>query len=122
MENKITKMKDFFDERLAQCSRRNQELIADGCGDEANFAKVKGNIYDIFRTVFSVAIKTCGEDENEIRSFFMTRIQQIPSGWETALEKARAHQDMERACLEQIKLDAARDIRENFERIWGERK
>lgn len=120
MEERIEEMSRFFDGRLALCNERSQKLAADGCGDEATFEKVKGNIYEIFRTVFSVARKTCGEDEGEIRTFFAQRIAQIPSGWVAALEKAKAHQDEERVYLELIKLDVVQDIQEIFSRIWGD--
>lgn len=122
MEEKVLQMKAFFEERIAECSQRKQALLADGREDEATFEKIKENIYDVFRTVLAAGVNTCGEDEAKLSSFFAVRLQQIPTNWVTAQEKARAHQEEEKAYLEQIKLDAVADIRENFARIWGDER
>lgn len=119
MEAKIVGMNTFFEEQIAACQRRKQELFADGREDEATFETIRANIYDVFRTVFSVAVKTCGEDGEKVQNFFTARIQQIPSNWVAAQEMAKAHQEDEKVYLEQIKLDAVADIRENFVKIWG---
>lgn len=118
IEENISRTNDYFEEQIALCGQRGQALLAGGRADEATFEKVKANIYNIFRTVFSVAVTTCPSDARKIQSFFSERIQQIPSGWAVAQEKARAHGDSARVYLEQIKLDTAGDIRENFAHIW----
>lgn len=120
MEEKMTKFSNYFDEQIALCDRRGKELLADGRTDEATFEKVKANIFDIFRTVFSVAVKTCEEDPNEVQPFFTKRIEQIPLSWAASYEKAKEHNDGAKMCLEQIKLDTARQIKETFAKIWEE--
>lgn len=119
MEEKIAGMNTFFEERIAECGQRKQALLADNREDEGTFETIRANIYDIFRTVFSVAVKNGGENGENVQSFFAARIRQIPSNWVAAQEKARAHQEEDKAYLEQIKLDAVADIRENFAKIWG---
>ena len=53
IDQKISKLNSWFEEKIALCSKHNQELNMDGRTDEAIFEKVKANIYDIFRTVLS---------------------------------------------------------------------
>ena len=118
IDQKISKLNSWFEEKIAQCSKHNQELNEDGRTDEAIFEKVKVNIYDVFRTVFSVAVKTGGGDADTVHAFFVKRAEQIPAGWAAALEKAREHDDTVRMQTEQVKLDTIQEIREEFAKVW----
>lgn len=118
IEQKVNKMNGWFEEKIALCNRRNRELNKDERADEAIFEKVRANIYDVFRTVLSVAVKTGNGNADAVKSFFVQRAEQIPAGWAAALEKAREHHDTVRVQTEQIKLDAVHEIREEFAKIW----
>ncbi len=118
IDQKVSKLDSWFEEKIALCGKRNQELNGDGRTDEAIFEKVKANIYDVFRTVLSVAVKTGNGDADAVKTFFVQRAEQIPAGWAAALEKAREHHDIVRMQTEQIKLDTIHEIREEFIKIW----
>ena len=117
IDQKVSEMNRWLDEKTAMCSKRNQELNEDGRADEAIFEKVKANIYDVFRTVLSVAVKTGNGNPDAVQTFFVQRAEQIPAGWAAALEKAKAHHDIARIQTEQIKLDTRSEIRKEFDRI-----
>ena len=108
----------YFADRIAQHKKLAQELTSDDRADEAVFAKVQMNVYDIFNTIFSVAVKTSGQDDQKIVQFFLLRIQQIPQSWRTALANAEQHGETEKAHIERIKLDVVAEIQKEFERIW----
>lgn len=108
----------YFADRIAQHRKLVQELTSDDRADEAVFAKVQMNVYDIFNTIFSVAVKTSGQDDQKIVQFFLLRIQQIPQSWRTALTNAEQHGETEKAHIERIKLDVVAEIQKEFERIW----
>ena len=108
----------YFAERISQYKKLAHELTSDDRADEAVFAKVQMNVYDIFNTIFSVAVKTSGQDDQKIVQFFLTRIQQIPQSWHTALANAEQHGETEKAHIERIKLDVVAEIKKEFERIW----
>lgn len=118
MEEKISAFAAFLDEHVALCAHQAQVLRADGRADEANFEKVRGNIYDIFRTVLRVAREQCGSDADALRRFFAERLAQIPASWRASLEKAETHADTAKVHLEQLKLDTVREIDAQFARIW----
>ena len=118
IDQKISKLNSWFEEKIALCGKRNQELNGDGRTDEAIFEKIKANIYDVFRTVLSVAVKTGKEDADAVKTFFVQRAEQIPAGWAVALEKAREHNDTVRMQTEQIKLDTIDELREEFAKVW----
>ena len=65
IEQKVSKLNDYFEVQIALCGQRNKELLADERMDEATFEMVKANVYDIFRAILSVAVKTCKGDERE---------------------------------------------------------
>lgn len=109
---------NYFADRIAQYKKLAQELTSDDRADEAVFAKVQMNVYDIFNTIFSVAVKTSGQDDQKIVQFFLLRIQQIPQSWHTALANAEKHSETEKAHIERIKLDVVAEIQKEFERIW----
>ena len=55
MDGKLSALNGYFEEQIRLCAERREALLADERGDEANFEKVRSNVFDIFRTVLSVA-------------------------------------------------------------------
>lgn len=111
------KLKIFFDERIAKCEEKRAALLGDGRQDEADMEKVRGNVYDIYRTVMNAGLNTQA-DSAAARGFFFARLAQIPAAWQAALEKAREHSDDVQAAIELVKLEAAADIRAHAEKLW----
>ena len=120
IEQKISKLNGYFDKEISLCEQRSKNLLADDRADEAAHEKIKANVYDIFRTILSVAVKTGKGDPEAVSRFFFLKIQQIPSNWTTAYDQARQHDDTAKMQVEQIKLDTAARIRETFTTIWEE--
>ncbi len=106
----------FLQERISCCTKKSQALFKDDRKDEAVFEKVRANVYDIFKTVFSVAAKN-EKDAQAAETFFLAKLEQIPSAWVQSLEQAQQHGDSQKAHIETIKLDAVREIREKFAQI-----
>lgn len=75
-------------------------------------------MYDIFRTILSVAVKTGKEDPEVVRCFFIQKAEQIPSSWAAAYDKAKAHRNTVKMQIEQIKLDTIGEIKDSFAEIW----
>lgn len=117
-ETKRNETVRFFTDRIENCKSIAQQLRSDDREDEAVFARIQLNVYDIFNTIFSVAIKTAGQDDRKVVQFFLTRMQQIPQSWYTAQATAEQHDETERAHIEHIKLEVVAEIQKEFERIW----
>ena len=62
MEQKLSRLNDWFAAQIELCEQRGQALLADDRADEASFERVRANVYDIFRTVLSVAEKLLARD------------------------------------------------------------
>lgn len=118
MEQKVSQLNGWFAAQIALCRQREQALLADDRADEAAFEKIWANVYDIFRTILDVAVRTGGGDAEAVRRFFARRMQTIPSGWAEAWEKAAQHHDPVRMQQEKIKLDTAAAIKARFADVW----
>ena len=118
IEQKVSKLYRYFEEQIAMCKQRTEKLLDDERTDGATCEQVKANVYDIFRTIFSVAVKTSKGEPDAVRRFFVQKIEQIPSSWVTAYDKAKQHNDTVKMCLEEIKLDTIGEIKENFAKTW----
>lgn len=120
IEQKILNLNSYFDKQISLCKQCNKNLLTDERMDEANFEKVKANVYDIFRTIFSVAVKNSKGDFEAIKRFFILKIEQIPSNWVIAYNTAKQHDDTVKMQIEQIKLDTVSEIKQMFITIWEE--
>ena len=120
IEQKASRLNDYFDAQISLCEQRGKKLLADDRTDEANFEKVKANIYDVFRTIFSVAVQNGKGDSEAVKSFFILKTEQIPSNWATAYNKAKQYDDAVKMQIEQIKLDTVGEIKKMFETVWEE--
>ena len=118
MNERVARVNNYFDQKIEQCNQCIHTLQADDRRDEANLEKVRANVYDIFRTILSVAVKTGQGDPEAVKRFFVSKTEQIPSGWVTSYEQAEKHGDAVKMAIEQIKLDTVDEIRQVFVQIW----
>lgn len=123
MENRIMNEKEeeftaWLGSQIAACEKRREKLLADDRSDESDFEKIKANIYDIFRTVFTAALKTNNNDADAAKRFFLLKTEEIPANWRAAYDRAKQHDDAHKMQTESIKLETAQKIKTAFERIW----
>ncbi len=121
-ESKQNQMLAYFEHEIAECVKREALLQGDCRQDEANLEKIKANVFDIFRTMFNIAVRTVHDKDNtmnSIRCSFMTKVESIPANWLSSYERAKAHQDTSKILIEEIKLQTVAAIRSTFEEIWG---
>ncbi len=117
-----SKALEYLEQRRAHCANERKRLQEEGYGDEADFEKIKENVYDIFKTVLLVARKQYGDDQTKICGFFREKLEQIPSGWRAAYEEAKDHDDIKAMHIENIKLGVAEDIKKNIFQEEGEKR
>lgn len=120
MDERRQKFELYLDEKIAACKQRTKLLTEDNRVDEGNFEKVRANVYEIFRTILSVAERTCGKDDLAKRRFFLQKAEQIPTGWKTSYEDAKQHGDIKKMHIEDIKLATVQEIKDMCMQIWEE--
>lgn len=92
----------WCDARAGECREKHKQLLADSRWDEARFEQIRANVYGVFRAV-------CTTLQNDPQAL-AKKLQEIPAAWEESLRLAKEHGDEEKACIEQLKLDTAREI------------
>lgn len=100
----------LLDERKSRWSTQEQSLKLQGAQDEASFARIRYNISDVCRTVYAAFARM---EDAEKR--FLDKLTEFENTWRTAMERAQQHNDVESACIEQVKLDELRAVRALYE-------
>lgn len=93
----------WFDRAAEGCRARKAALEREQRGDEAIFEQIRLNVYNLFREAYADGREAPAEMEKRLRG--------ITAPWEEALRVARRRGDAVSACIEQIKLAAAADVR-----------
>ena len=119
MGSKVSQLNTYFEKKLTECAGQKAALSAEDRRDEANFCQIRANIYDIFRTILSVAERTQNTDE-DVAGFFTKKLREMKNTWAESGKKAAEHGDDSKAAIEQIKVETAEEIRQVFEETWGE--
>ena len=109
-------MESFID-YLAKQIEAGQDDIARlenaGCMDDADFAKVKTNIYDVCRTVTIALINCPGKGAEAVKEQFA----RFRTTWNEALDKAREHGENKKIVVEETKLEALEDVIAHFPEV-----
>ncbi|MGF7142885.1 hypothetical protein HNQ56_001307 [Anaerotaenia torta] len=114
----------YFDGRIEECSRQRNALLDDGRKDEAVFEKIRANVYDIFKSVFTVALKSAKgtNDPEAVQKFYLQKMEELPSAWRDSYKKAEQFGDVEKLHIESIKLETLEEIRSSMKEIWGDKQ
>ena len=109
MEEFITYLTGKIEEGKAETA----SLLVDGRKDDANFAKVRTNIYDVCRTVSQALVNRPGAGIGAIRS----QLERFRTEWSAALEKAKQQDNINGIAVEETKLAALEDIIAHFREV-----
>ena len=58
MEKKLEQLDEWFEKQIAFCAEEQRKLLDDDRNDEANFEKIRANVYDIFALSFPLQSKS----------------------------------------------------------------
>ena len=109
MEEFITYLSGKIDESRAEAAA----LLADGCRDDANFAKVSANIYEVCKTVSQALINRPGAGIPGIRA----QLERFRAEWGAVLEKAKQHDNINGIAVEETKLAALSNVIAHFPEV-----
>lgn len=103
----------YLEEQISLCKEKEEKLKKEQRTDESIFEKIRGNVFDIFKTIFTVAMKK-ESDEASANAFFVKKLEEMSKSWKVAFDKAAEHNDTEKMQAEHIKLEAVEEIRKVF--------
>ena len=112
-------MKEFItylSSKVEEGKAETAALLADGRRDDANFAKVRTNIYDVCRTVARALENRPGAGISAIGA----RLEGFRKEWGASLEKAKQHDNINGIAVEETKLVALDDIIAHFQEVTEE--
>jgi len=109
MENFMT----YLDETIKTLQEEEQNLISSDRKDEANFVKIKINICDICKTIYTVSAKT--HDGVALKQEYIRQLTRLPENWKMSLEKAKVHNNVQKIIVEETKLEMLEAIKTKFE-------
>lgn len=106
---------DYLDKIIGELKKEEEELIKTNRKDEANFIRIKSNICDICRTMYRVS---AGLKSGEgLKEEYIRKLTRLPENWKISLEKARAHEDVQKIIIEETKLEMLKILKDKFEEI-----
>lgn len=127
MDKKIETVSSCFERKYTELQEKQQALKADSREDEAVLCRVGMNICDIYKSMLGVARKKTeqmplsdAEKEQRFCREYLNLVNKITSPWSEALEAARKAEDYRGVLVEEVKLDTARQLEDNFRKVFGE--
>ncbi len=81
--------------------------------DDADFVKVRTNIYEVCKTVTNALIERPGAGVEAVSA----RFDGFKKSWGAALDKAREHGDARNIVVEETKLEALEDVIAHFAEV-----
>ena len=118
LKDNVQKYHALLEEKREQISREIRLLEQEGRQDEANLAKVKLNIVNVFETVAAADEKAVSVEQSDAwRKFherYIQRFSTLTKPWRERLAQAKVHQDAEVVAVEEAKLETAAWIEKAF--------
>lgn len=107
----------FLNSEAESLKIESLQLSSESRFDEANFAKIKLNIVEIFTQMFTVSIqksKNAPLPYIGLSEAYLAFFEKIPSSWQVNLKKCQEHQIDAEALIEILKLEMAETLKTKF--------
>lgn len=100
----------YLTEQIDAGKAETARLEENDCRDDADFAKVRTNIYEVCRTVTNALVGRPGAGPEAAKRQF----ENFRTIWGAALDNARKHGDARSIVIEEAKLNALADVNAHF--------
>ena len=110
-------LREWLDDRVGRSVGCERALREDSRDDEATLERIRGNVFDIARTVLGVAARQ--DEDGTARAFFTGRMGWLHGEWNAARERALEHSDEGSAHVEQVKLEALSEVLRATDDLWA---
>lgn len=99
----------WLDHACAKLEQEAKALRDSGRKDEADLVRIRINIHQIARTLYTVCQRTA--PGAAFRAAYLSKLDALPANWESARDLAAQHGDQCRVVIEDIKLDTLKMLR-----------
>lgn len=116
MTKALEQFQDFLDSTRKKFEEEIIYLKADNRTDEANFIKIKLNIYGIANSFYGNAKRN---SPHQLKDDYLKRFEQsqLEKNWENAYKEAEKYGDDDRMLIEKLKLETLNEINSTFLQI-----
>ena len=104
---------DYLTRQAESCREEINRLEKEGRKDDADFAKVRANIYEVCRTVTQALGNRPGAGMAAVRA----RFADFRKVWGGALAQAKEHGDLRNVVVGETKLEALDDVMAHFPEV-----
>ena len=101
---------EYLTEQVEAGKAEITRLEKSGCRDDADFAKVRTNIYEVCKTVTNALIRRPGAGSEAVKAQF----ERFEAAWSEALGNAHKHGDTRNIVIGETKLQALADVVTHF--------
>ena len=105
----------YIDETVNALQEKERALAQSDRKDEADMVKIQINIYGICKTIYDVVCGTCAPEK--VKEVYLQKLEDLPDNWKKSLEKAKAHEDIEKIVVEELKLEALFAVKKRFQEL-----
>ena len=109
---------DYIETRIRELSYEAKKLEENYRQDDAVFAKIKINVFDVCKTVFGVFSKV--KPENTLYNEYIKKLDEFEKAWSDSAAKAKEFGDVKKSAIEEAKLSSLTEIKNEFIKLWGE--
>lgn len=111
----MKKYMEYLDAMIQELQKQEKELIHSERKDEANFIRIKKNICDIARTIYTVSAKN--NSGTSLKEEYARLLNRLPENWKASYQKAKEHGDAKKILIEETKLEMLQTIQEKYEAL-----
>ena len=109
MDTFISEFTNLLEEKKKSSLEIYNKLLENECTDEANFERIKLNVYDIIPAYLNATKKktiaiTSEEQYDSFYNEFLVSMEKLQSNWNNKLELAREKNHVENIVVEEVKL------------------
>lgn len=102
----------YIDQSVKSLVQEEKNLAASDRKDESNLVKVRINVYGICKSMYGVL---SNRTENRgWKADFLQKMENMEQSWYSSYEKAKEHDDVKKAVIEEIKLQTLEEVKNKF--------
>lgn len=102
----------YIDQSVKELVQEEKNLAASDRKDESNLVKVRINVYGICKSMYGVLGNRA--ENGRWKADFLQKLENMEQSWRSSYEKAREHDDVKKAVIEEIKLQTLKEVKNKF--------
>ena len=99
----------YIDQSVNALVQEEKNLAASDRKDEANLVKIRINVYGICKSIYGVFSNM--PENSKWKEDYIKKLENMEKSWQSSYEKAKEHDDVKKAVIEEIKLQTLEEVK-----------